>query len=122
MSKKIEFKIAETLTRLAREKGLSLTEISKGVFLESGVRVSVSTLSDWSVKSNRPVRDIRALTALAHYLGVSLHFMIYGREENEQTGKTTQEKSLTENISELWNGSGMFEVTLRVSKVKKVSE
>ncbi len=111
-----EIKIGLVLSKLAREKGLSLRDIATGATKLGGVPISISNLSDWT--SGRPMRDIRKAKILAQFFGVSLHKMLYDCEENIPTSHQTTEKP--DFMNELWSGS--YEITLRVSKIRKTND
>ena len=117
MNSKIdEIKIAEVLMRLARERGLSLREIARGTKEKTGVSISVSVLSDWT--AGRQPKDFKKLKSVASFFGTSLHYLLYGCEETHQSPKDVSKTHANLN-GDLWiNGS--YEVTLRVSKIKKI--
>lgn len=104
MEKKLEVKIGPTLIRLMSEQGLSLKELS----FSSGV--PQSTISH--MRNNRQPRDISTVMAVAEALGVSLFYLLYGKNEPSQ-----KSEFISELIAELF--SGVFEV--RVKKIKNKS-
>jgi transcriptional regulator with XRE-family HTH domain len=74
MKKKL--KLHETLSRLLKERGMTLRRLSK----ESGV--PPSNLSAWQVPGTKP-KDVLQVAAVADVLGVSLSFLLFGKSEKK---------------------------------------
>lgn len=104
VEKNLELKIGPTLVQLMDEQRLSLKELS----FSSGV--PQSTISH--MRANRQPRDISTVMSVANALGVSLFYLLYGKNEPSQK---------SDFVSELIAGlfSGVFEV--RVKKIKNKS-
>lgn len=99
MKTKKPLKLGPTLQRLLKERNMTMKELS----FESGV--PLSTLAHF--KNNRPPKDIASVQLLADSLECTLHFLLFGENEN---------KSEPGDIAaELF--SGVFEVT--VKRIKK---
>lgn len=88
--------IGPTLKRILAEKRLKLREVG----LATGV--PPSTIAEWA--SNRaPKNPVHAL-AVAKFLGVSLHYLLFGEEDEQEP----IQKILK---TDLFNGT--FEITLK---------
>jgi transcriptional regulator with XRE-family HTH domain len=107
--KKDAIKIGETLTKLARDRKLSLREIAKGTTELTGEPVSISTLHDWTL--NRSPKNIHKVKCVASFFQVSLHFLVYGVDEQKPLIQTEEKIN---SISELWSGS--YEIVLKIRK------
>jgi len=70
--------VKEILERIEVELGKR--GIAKYEFYK-GSKVSSALYSNWNTKKAKPTRQM--LSRIADYLGVSLEFLIYGKEENE---------------------------------------
>ena len=96
----MELKIGKTLTALIDEKRLTLKEVSEAA------KVSISTIQEW--KSNRTPRDPAQVLAVANFLGVSLHHLLFGQEDRQEP----IQKILMEDFFK-----GTFEITVRRVKI-----
>lgn len=97
----MELQIGPVLSKILKERRLSLRELSKAT------GISVSTLSEWSANRNP---NPSKLKLVADYLGVSIHFLLFGVEDNQ----TAIAKILKEDIF-----SGTFEINIRRVKIGK---
>lgn len=90
--------MSEILQTALRECRYTLKQISKGT------GVSVSTLTDW--QTGRSPRDLEKLRRVAHFLGVSLHEILFG--EPDALEAEVSKEWLVEEIKK-----GRFEIILR---------
>lgn len=98
----VALKVGVTLRELLVEKRYSLKEVSKG----SGV--PSSTLSEWL--SNRTPRNPVQVRRVADFLGVSLHYLLFGEEDRKEP--------LTALLKEdVFNGT--FEISIRRVRAAK---
>lgn len=97
----MDLQIGRVLTAILKERKISLRELSKAT------SVSVSTLSDWS--SNRNPNPSK-LKLVAEHLGVSIHYLLFGIEDNQNA----LEKILKEEFF-----SGTFEISVKRVKLPK---
>jgi transcriptional regulator with XRE-family HTH domain len=65
---------AIVLKKLIRQRGLTTAELAHAV------SISPKTISDWLAGS--VPRDLNSVRACARYFHVSLHFILFGEEEN----------------------------------------
>lgn len=93
--------IGKTFKRIIDEKRLSLKLISK----DTGV--PNSTLAEWL--NNRTPKNPEQVRKVAKYLGVSMHFFLFGEEDSEEP----LHKILKEDFF-----SGTFEVNIKRIKVE----
>lgn len=98
MSSENHIQLNQTLSLAIKRSGMTLREISN----ETGI--SVSTLSDW--QSGRLPSDPVKLRKLAHFLGLSLHEILFGVKD--PLDASVSNAWLTENIE-----AGKFEIILR---------
>lgn len=66
-------KLKEILRQLIKEKGISVTSLSKNA------KVPLQTLNNWL--SGLKPRDLDQVKSVADYLGVSLDYLVYGKKE-----------------------------------------
>jgi len=97
----MEMQLGRVLTELLKERRLSLRELARA----SGV--SASTLSEWT--TNRAPNPVK-LKKVAEYLGVSVHFLLFGCEDNQNP----IEKILKESVFQ-----GTYEITVKKVKLPK---
>ncbi len=97
----VSLKIGTVLRALISERRLTLKEISKG----SGV--PASTIAEWT--NNRAPKNPEQVQRVAAFLGVSLHYLLFGHEDREEPIT----KLLKEDVF-----SGTFEITIKRVKVK----
>lgn len=71
-----DLKIKTTLKRLMSEKSETLLSLSKST------GVPKSTISEWM--ANRTPNPVQA-SKIARHLGVSLHFLLFGEEDPQET-------------------------------------
>jgi transcriptional regulator with XRE-family HTH domain len=89
-------KIATILNGLMKKKGIRIAELSKAT------GVPRTTLNEWS--SNRSPKNPMQLRAVANYLGVSIHFLLFGEEDQQEPIQKIMKE-------EFFNGT--FEVNIR---------
>lgn len=97
--------IGKTFKRIIDEKRLSLKLISK----ETGV--PNSTLAEWL--NNRSPKNPEQVRKVSKYLGVSLHYFLFGEEDSEEP----LHKILKEDLF-----SGTFEVNIKRIKVEGIKK
>ncbi len=95
----MKVQIGKVLSKLLKDQHISLNKLSK----LSGV--AVSTLSEW--QGNRSPRKPEQVLKVATALGVSLHYLLFGEEDQEEP----LQKILKEEVFQ-----GTFEIT--VKKIK----
>ena len=88
--------IGKILSQIVKERRLTLKEISTG----SGV--PATTLAEW--QANRTPKNPTQVRAVAKYLGVSLHYLLFGEEDAEEP----IQKILKEDFF-----SGVFEINIK---------
>lgn len=88
--------IGKVLTSLVAKKRLTLKEIAKAT------GVPATTIAEW--QSNRSPKNPGQVRAVAKYLGVSMHFLLFGEEDGEEP----IQRLLKEDIF-----TGTFEITLK---------
>lgn len=69
-------KIGTTLRKLMIEQGLTLKGISQAT------SVPASTIAEWS--NNRAPKNPIHVQKVAAYLGVSLHYLLFGEEDKQE--------------------------------------
>lgn len=90
-----ELKIALILKKLMREKNETLMSLSRAT------KVPKSTIADWM--SSRTPNPLQA-TKVAHHLGVSLHFLLFGKEDHQEPLQRIFKEELF---------SGTFEINIK---------
>ncbi len=101
----MKIRIGKTLSKLLQGGGLTLKVLSQ----RSGV--PASTLSEW--KANRKPKDPIQVQKVASCLGVTMHFLLFGEEDEQETlQKVIKEKFF----------QGTFEVTLKKIKITEGEE
>jgi transcriptional regulator with XRE-family HTH domain len=98
----MDLKLGQTLSAILKERRLGLKEVSRET------KIPVSTLAEWT--SNRPARDPVKLKRLCDYLGVSLHYLLFGCEDNQNP----IEKIIREDLFQ-----GAFEVSIKRIKLPR---
>lgn len=93
--------IGRVLTQLLATRRLTVREVSQATGVPS------STLVEW--KTNRSPRNPDQVRQVARFLGVSLHFLLFGEEDPEEP----LQKILMEDLF-----SGTFEITLKRVQIK----
>lgn len=94
--------IGSNLKKIIEEKRLTLKEISKAT------GVPATTISEWT--SNRAPKNPIHLRAVAEFLGVTIHYLLFGEEDhNEPLQKIFKE--------EVFNGT--FEINIKRIKLNK---
>lgn len=97
-----ELKIAAVLKQLIKEKGETLASVS------TATGVPKSTISDWM--TNRTPNPMQVVK-VAHFFGVSLHFLLFGKEDIQ----TSVQRKFEEDFF-----SGIFEINIkRVGRTNK---
>lgn len=88
--------IGKIFSQLVREHRYTLKEISKAT------GVPASTLAEW--QANRTPKNPNQVRAVAKFLGVSLHYLIFGEEDNQDPiSKLIKEDAF----------SGTFEINIK---------
>lgn len=88
--------IGKVFSQIVKDRRLTLKEIAKG----SGV--PATTLSEW--QANRTPKNPAQVRAVATYLGISMHYLLFGEED----GQEFVQKILREDIFH-----GTFEITVK---------
>lgn len=91
---------AKTLKTILRQKAKTTGDLAREI------NVSPKTIQDWL--TGRTPRDLDAVRRCAEYLGVSVHFLLYGENDGHNLIEQVLEKT------ELH--TGLYEIT-----IKKVS-
>lgn len=68
--------IGKVLSQIIKQRRLTLREISKAT------GVPATTLAEW--QANRTPKNPSQIKAVSKYLGVSLHFLLFGEEDSEE--------------------------------------
>lgn len=76
LAMKTDLKIALTLSQLLKQRGLTLKDVSKAT------AVLVSSLSEW--KSNNRNPNATHAKAVADFLGVTVHYLLFGYEDQQE--------------------------------------
>lgn len=92
--------LSKTLRALIRRNGLTITSLAKDI------GVSAKTVNEWL--AGRSPRDMNAVKRCAERLGVSLHYLLFGENENADFLQDVLKKTVLH--------TGLYEIT-----VKKVS-
>jgi transcriptional regulator with XRE-family HTH domain len=100
----VELKIGQVLTRTLKEKRLTVRQLAKAT------GIAHSTLNEWA--SNRTPRDPIQAHKVASYLGVTLHYFLFGKEDENESINLT--RILKEDLF-----TGTFEITLRKVKIER---
>ena len=98
----MDIKIGETLSILMKQKRITLKELS------TATGVSSSTLHEW--KSNRKPKDPAQVQAVACYLGVTMHHILFGCEDPNETIQQIIKQDIF---------SGVFEINIKRVKLNK---
>ena len=72
----MKIKIGTTLQKLTRRQDITLKSLSK----KTGV--AASTLSEWN--NNRTPKDPTQVKKVAEALGVTMHFLLFGKEDGQE--------------------------------------
>lgn len=88
--------IGKIFTKIVKEKRLTLKEISKAT------GVPASTLAEW--QTNRTPKNPAQVQKVARFLGVSLHYLLFGEEDSEEP----VQKIFKEDVF-----SGVFEISIK---------
>lgn len=94
--------IGKVFTQIIKDRRLTLKEISQAA------GVPASTLAEW--QSNRTPKNPTQVRAVANYLGVSLHFLLFGEEDQQEP----IQKILKEDIFQ-----GTFEISIKRVNIKR---
>lgn len=98
----MSIRVGTTLKALLNAQRLTLREVSKA----SGV--PSSTISEWL--NNRSPKNPEQVRKVAKYLGVSMHYLLFGEEDSEEP----LHKLLKEDVF-----SGTFEINIKRVKITK---
>ena len=96
----LEIKIGSVLKKLLHEQRRTLKEVSKET------QIPYSTLYTWF--ENRQPKDILKVQCLAEFLGVSLHYLLFGKEDKEPLLPQELVDSLKDEVFK-----GVFEIVVR---------
>lgn len=99
----MELQIGKTLSRLLKEKRVSLKELSAATGVPS------STLSQWS--ANRSPKNTVQVAAVAKFLDVTMHYLLFGEEDGNQAFDLAQ--VLKQDLF-----SGVFEISIKKVQIK----
>lgn len=94
--------IGKVFSKITQERRLTLREISKAT------GVPATTLAEW--QANRTPKNPNQVQSLAKYLGVSIHYLLFGEED----GQEPLQKILKEDFF-----SGTFEISIKRINFKK---
>lgn len=96
---------AKTLKTILRQKAKTTGDLAKEI------NVSPKTINDWL--TGRTPRDLDAVRKCAEYLGVSVHFLLYGEDDRLNLIEQVLEKTEIH--------TGLYEISIRKvsSKYKK---
>ena len=94
-------KTGMVLKSIIKERRLTIKEISKG----SGV--PATTIAEWS--NNRTPKNPEQVRLVAQYLGMSVHYLLFGEEDREEPIT----KLLKEDVF-----SGTFEISIKRITIK----
>jgi transcriptional regulator with XRE-family HTH domain len=92
--------IGKVLSQIIQERRLTFKEISKAT------GVPATTLAEW--QANRTPKNPVQVRAVAKYLGVSLHFLLFGEEDSQEP----IQKLIKEEFFQ-----GTFEISIKRIKV-----
>lgn len=98
----MELKIGTVLSQALKEQRRSLREVAK----HTGI--SVSTLNEWA--SNRHPRDLVKAQKVAGYLGLTLHFLLFGIEDPQEP----MQKIISEDFFK-----GTYEISIKRVRLPK---
>lgn len=94
-------KIGTTLRSIIEERRLTLKEIA------SGSGVPASTIAEWT--NNRTPKNPIQIQKVSAFLGVSIHFLMFGEEDREEPiAKLLKDEVFT----------GTFEITVKKVNIK----
>jgi transcriptional regulator with XRE-family HTH domain len=88
--------IGKVFSQLVKDQRFTLKEISKAT------GVPATTLAEW--QANRTPKNPSQVRAVAKFLGVSLHFLLFGEED----GQELVQKILKEDLFH-----GVFEISIK---------
>lgn len=88
--------IGKVLTKIVQDRRLTLREISKAT------GVPATTLAEWQV--NRSPKNPSQVRAVAKFLGVTMHFLLFGEEDGEEL----VQKIIKEEVFQ-----GTFEISIK---------
>jgi transcriptional regulator with XRE-family HTH domain len=100
MSKNISF--GENLENLMADKNVSISKLAKDI------DVSAKTVQEWVGKTGRVPRNLDSIKKLSEYFDVSVHFLLFGEEDNRNIINDILEKTEIH--------TGLYEITIK--KVK----
>ncbi|MFZ4404544.1 MAG: helix-turn-helix domain-containing protein [Pseudobdellovibrionaceae bacterium] len=92
--------IGHVLSTIIQERRLTMKEISKAT------GVPATTLAEW--QTNRTPKNPNQVKAVAKFLGVSLHYLLFGEEDSEEP----MQKILKEDFF-----AGTFEISVKRVKI-----
>ena len=72
-------KVSTTIKRLRLEKGINQEELAEQL------HITRQAVSNWETGKTQP--DIETLTQIAAYFGVSVEYLIYGKEPKKESGE-----------------------------------
>lgn len=101
MNQEMNLKIGPVLRSIIEERRLTLKEIAKAT------SVPASTIAEWS--NNRAPKNPVHAQRVANFLGISLHFLLFGEEDHQEP----IQKILKEDFF-----SGTFEISVKRVRVK----
>ena len=102
MVESMSIKIGNTFKKLLNERRVTLKEVTKATGVAS------STLSEWL--NNRSPKNPEHIRKVAKFLGVSMHFFLFGEEDTEEP----LHKLLSEDVF-----NGTFEINIKRVKIQK---
>lgn len=97
----MSIKIGTTFKSLIEQRRMTLKEVS------GATNVPSSTLSEWL--NNRSPKNPEQIQKVAKYMGVSMHYFLFGEEDTEEP----LHKLLKEDVF-----NGTFEINIKRVKIK----
>lgn len=96
----MSLKIGTILSQIIKERRITLKEISRAT------GVPATTISEWT--GNRTPKNPEQVLKVAKFLGVTLHFLLFGKEDEQEP----LQKILKEDFF-----SGTFEINIKRVKI-----
>ncbi len=104
---------SKRLRRLMEEKGLTIREAAKAV------EVPISTLDGW--RSGATPEDFEAVQRLAHLLGVTLSFLLVGKDDTRPEGQVPSITEIFDDGGQIFDGFAKITIQRLLPKNRKDS-
>ncbi len=85
--------IGKVFSQIIKDRRLTLKEVSKG----SGV--PATTLAEW--QGNRTPKNPNQVRSVAKFLGISLHYLLFGEEDGQEPIQKIIRKDVFEGVYEI---------------------